>query len=1116
MKNLFAALERQTMVRKLALGFSGSLIIVAAIGSFGLHSLSQVDRNVQVLYEKEFLGVSDLKEARVHFAEMGRALRQAVLAPTPAGQERARKQLEAADAATRKSLEEARNSIFRPENKARLARFHELFATYRADADKVLAAVQSGNQDVAIAIVSSPNFQQIGTATDDVLAEAGAVKEEAARNSANHSREILQESQELTIALLVLGLAVGAGLGWVIGRSISRPSGRLRSAVEQLAAGNLDTTVPYTDAVNEVGDLARSIQVLQVEARQMEAQRWLKTHQAAIQSELQSAGSFTELAQRFLSNIAPLLHVGHGVFYIYDHEQRHLRLLGGYAYRERKNVDQYFELGQGLVGQCAMERQSIRITQPPADYVRIGSALGEAVPREIIVIPVLQAERLLGVIELATLETIGVKEQDLLDGLMPILAMGLEILERNVKTQQLLEETQRQAERMAQQAAQLEEQTEELEAQRESLKETADTLTILEERSRLILESVNDCIVGMDTKGVITFANPATCEALGYRIEELVGREMHALAHHSHPDGSVFPREECPMYRTSQDGKARTADDEVLWRKDGSSFAMEYSTTPVFKDDALAGAVIVFRNIAERQAAQKAIAEERERLQSILDKSPINIAFFSTKGRIQFANPKFVETFGAQAGDSTPDLYVRPEDRDALLATLKQDGIAQNKELQLFDRNHQPLDLLVTYLPITYIDEDGIMAWIMDISERKQAEAEILRAKEIAEEATKAKSDFLANMSHEIRTPMNAIIGMSHLALQTQLDKKQRNYVEKVHRSAENLLGIINDILDFSKIEAGKLSMERVDFRLEDVMDHLANLVGLKAEDKGLELLFNAAPDVPTALVGDPLRLGQVLINLGNNAVKFTDSGEIIVGVKKVSQDADGVALHFWVKDTGIGMTPEQCAKMFQSFSQADASTTRKYGGTGLGLAISKNLVELMDGRIWVESEPGKGSSFHFQARFGLQAEPMPRRMFLADELKGMRILVVDDNASAREILSAMAGNFGMQVHVAADGKHALRMIRDAERNALAASDGLEYAGHGWSRVGRRASARSRHPIAGVGHGHDLWAERCLSDAEKRGVRAPQSSPNRRRPRPCRKPSAKRSARASAPRHAPT
>ncbi|MDR1995467.1 response regulator [Azonexus sp.] len=1084
MKNFFAVLEQQTMGFKLTLGFSSILVIVALIVGFGLFSLSQADQNVQTLYEKEFLGVAHLHDTRVHFVEIGQALRQVVLAPTMAEQAQAIEQLETADAAMHNSLEQVRNTILRPENEAHLAKFQKLFAAYRSDVDKVLGAALSGNQDVAIAILFSANFQQAGVTTSNTLADAEKIKEEGAKNSVQYSREMLLRGEELTLALLVLGLGVSVGVGWVIGRSINHPVEHMRSAVEQLAAGNLEISVPHTDSANEIGDLARSIEVLQFEAQQMEGQRWLKSHQAAIQSELQSADSFTELAEKFLSHIAPLLHVGHGVVYIYDDERQQLCLLSGYAYWERQNVAPYFDLGQGLVGQCAKERQAIIITQPPADYVRIGSALGEAVPQVIAIMPVLRGEHLLGVIELATLEAIGANERALLDGLMPILAMNLEILARNAKTQQLLEETQCQAENLEEQAAQLEEQAIELETQQESLKATAETLTILEERSRLILESVNDGIVGLDTNGVITFANPTTCDTLGYCLEELIGAEMHGLVHHSHVDGTVFPQEKCRMYLTSQDGKARRADNEVLWRKDGTSFPVEYSTTPVFKNDVLAGTVIVFRDITERQAAQKAIAEEHERLQNILDTSPINITF-STQGCLRFANPKFTETFGLQAGDSALDLYVHPEDRDALIGMLKRDGIARNQEIQMFDRNHQPLDLLVTYLPITYNEEDGVMAWIMDISERKQAEAEILRAKEIAEEATRAKSDFLANMSHEIRTPMNTIIGMSHLALQTRLDKRQRNYVEKVRRSAENLLGIINDILDFSKIEAGKLSIENVAFRLEDVMENLASLVCLKAEDKGLELLFSTAPDVPTALIGDPLRLGQILINLGNNAVKFTENGEVVVGIEKFAQDADSVELHFWIKDTGIGMTAEQCGRMFQSFSQADASTTRKHGGTGLGLAISKNLVEMMGGRIWVESEPGQGSSFHFHVRFGLQAEPMPRRTVQANELRGLRVLVVDDNASAREILSAMASNFGMKVKVASDGEQALRMIREAEKKTLPydlvlmdwkmpVMDGVETA----SRLQNEPAAHSPAIIMLTAYGR----EGALANAEKHGV----------------------------------
>ncbi|MDE2627018.1 MAG: response regulator [Burkholderiales bacterium] len=437
--------------------------------------------------------------------------------------------------------------------------------------------------------------------------------------------------------------------------------------------------------------------------------------------------------------------------------------------------------------------------------------------------------------------------------------------------------------------------------------------------------------------------------------------------------------------------------------------------------------------------------EAQARFAAVFEHASTSYLFFDARHGLMHCNPATLKLFGASEEQTlvgrnpwTPGLSPELQADGQSSRTRALEGLrehtATRQRVRTFEWRFRRLDgsefdTEVSVIALEWVGTPEFCAVIQDITARKQLQASMQQARDAAEAANQTKSSFLANMSHELRTPMNSIIGMTHLALEDGLPDKQRDYIEKAHSSARNLLQILNDILDVSKIEAGQLALERIDFELESVVSEMADVLGLKADEKGLELLFSASPDLPRRLVGDPTRLRQVLVNLGGNAIKFTDAGEVTVGMELAQQDADSVEVHAWVRDTGVGMSADELARLFQPFVQADSSTTRRYGGTGLGLVISRQLVERMGGRMWVDSEPGKGSTFHFTARFGRSAPRAAARAWMANELRGQRALLVDDNAAALDVMSSMLETLGVVVDRAASGEQALAMV-DAQPQA--------------------------------------------------------------------------------------
>ncbi|MDR1656395.1 MAG: response regulator [Deltaproteobacteria bacterium] len=424
---------------------------------------------------------------------------------------------------------------------------------------------------------------------------------------------------------------------------------------------------------------------------------------------------------------------------------------------------------------------------------------------------------------------------------------------------------------------------------------------------------------------------------------------------------------------------------------------------------------------SQLMAAQVDLEREKHFMSSMVDSCPVSL-IITSDGKILFLNPMASSFLGRKVGECLKDSFMEQEVYFEYVDYLEKGTDINWWPTRFLRADGEARETLLTSFASDYYGEKAYMSWVTDVTELRNNARALILARDIAEDSARAKSEFLANMSHEIRTPMNAILGLTQLTLQTELTETQRDYLEKTAKAATSLVGIINDILDFSKIEAGKLLMEKIDFQLEDVLDGVINLFTFRASDKNLELLLSVDADVQTNLVGDPLRLSQVLNNLMGNAMKFTEKGGITLLINQKSVSQGTCELCFRVKDTGIGLSQEQIDNLFTAFNQADSSFTRRYGGTGLGLAISKSLVEMMDGKIWVEGRLGEGCVFSFTVRLGLGAKSRIYAVPLTF-LKGRSAIAVDDYPEALEVLVKNLASLGLNVTEAGSGAEALRLL---------------------------------------------------------------------------------------------
>ena len=549
-----------------------------------------------------------------------------------------------------------------------------------------------------------------------------------------------------------------------------------------------------------------------------------------------------------------------------------------------------------------------------------------------------------------------------------------------------------------------------------------------------LVESLPQNILRKDLDGRFTFVNSRFCETVGLPRESVIGRT----------DFDLFPAELASMYQADDRRVIQTGETWESVEEHQSSagpISVQTTKTPIRDENGrIIGIQCIFWDVTERRRMEEELHAERALLHALLDTCPDSIYFKDRQSRFVRVSTALAQRFGCEhaadvVGRTDADFFhpahasLASADEQRIMTTGE--AVVSKVERETWNDGRESW-VSTTKLPLR--DSRGVVIGTLgvtrDITELKLAEAELALARDAAVESARFKATFLANMSHEIRTPLNAIVGMTGLLLETPLDSDQRDFAETVRTSADLLLDVVNDILDFSKLEAGKMHVEEVDFDLQQVIEESADLLADRAQRKGLELVIALQPNTPRLLKGDPGRIRQVLVNLVGNAVKFTSSGEVVISASVVRQTPTEAVMRVAVRDTGIGISEEAQARLFTAFTQADGSTTRRYGGTGLGLAISKQLITLMGGTIGLESKPGEGSTFSFTLTLAKQEGANAARSIEPVSLEGVRLLIVDDNETNRDILHHQIIAWKMRNGSVSSGPEALaRLYRAAADN---------------------------------------------------------------------------------------